>query len=238
MHKALYVRLDDEARKQLAAVLWWGRRPCVYVAITRNVYWWVGLWTSDSALWTSRQRNWRHCGQASVDSQCSAEILGTTDVTGNHFCEIDNSMDRILELQHDMGDLMWSLTRRYLKDKQKNGKISKITSFFIKYSIFNSIFYVVWSPGKLSATNIDIMFLKDKTNVSVRKCVLYYCHRVSTQLQLTNMSISNMYLFVNNKYVYCQFSRICGSTSRALNSNIAVWLFARTAWIRNIINRP
>jgi hypothetical protein len=194
MQKTLCVRLHDEARKQLVVVLWWGRRPCDYVAIKRNVYFWVGFWTSDSVLWTSRQRNWRCCGKVLVESQCSAETLETTNVSGNHFCEVDYSMDRILELQHDLESLMCSLTRRYIKDMQKNGKISKITSFYIKYeySIFNSIFYVVWSSGKPSATNIDIMFLKAKTNEFVCKCVMYYCHRLSNRLQLTNISISNM----------------------------------------------
>jgi hypothetical protein len=193
MQKAFCVRLDDEARKQLAVVLWWGRRPCDYVAITRYVvYFWVGRWTSDSALWTSRHRNWRCCGQASIHSQCCAETHETTAVSSDHFCEVDHSMERILELQQELEALMWSLTRRYLKDMQKNGNISKITSLFIKYSVFSSIFYVVWSPGKFSANNMDITFLKAKTNVFVCKCVLCYCHRVSIQLQLTIMSISNM----------------------------------------------
>ena len=149
--------------KQLAAVLWWGRRPCDYAAITRNVYFRVGRWTSDSAQWTRRQRNWRCWGQASVDCQWSAETLETTDVSGKHFYKIDHYMDRIPELQHEMEVLMWSLIRRYIKDILKEGKISKITYFFTKYWIFSSIIYVVWSQGKLSVTNTDIILLKSDT---------------------------------------------------------------------------
>lgn len=106
MQKALCVWLEDESRKQLALVLWWGRRPCDCAAITRNVYFWVGRWTSDSAQWTSRQRNWHCCGLASVDCQWSAETIEKKDVSGNYFYKVDHSMDRILELQHEMEVLM------------------------------------------------------------------------------------------------------------------------------------
>jgi len=140
MQKALRVRLDDETRKQLAVVLWWGRRPCDYVAITQNVYYWVGRWTSDSALWTSRQRNWRCCGQAPVDSQCSAETLETTDVSGSHFCEVDHSIDRILELQHELEALMWSLTRRCIRTCRR---MDNIEDHFFLYEIFNIQFNIL-----------------------------------------------------------------------------------------------
>lgn len=131
--------LEGESRKQLAVVLWWRRRPCDYAAITWNVYYCVRRWTSDRAQWTSRERNWRCCGKASVDSQCSAETLETMDVSDNHFYVVDHSMDWFLELQREMEALMWFLTRRYIKDMQEKGKISKINSFFVKYSILNSI---------------------------------------------------------------------------------------------------
>jgi len=61
------------------------------------------------------------------------------DVSGNHFYVVDHSMDWFLELQREMEALMWFLTRRYIKDMQEKGKISKINSFFVKYSILNSI---------------------------------------------------------------------------------------------------
>jgi hypothetical protein len=77
--------------------------------------------------------------KASVDFQCSAETLETMDVLGYHFYVVTHSIDWILELQREMEALMWFLTQRYIKDTQKAGKISKINSFFIKYSILNSI---------------------------------------------------------------------------------------------------
>jgi len=98
MQKAFCVWLEYESRKQLEVVLWRGRRPCDYAVIRRNVYFWVGRWTSDSAQWTSRQRNWRCCEQNSLGSQWSAETLETTDVPVNHFYKVDHSVDRILEL--------------------------------------------------------------------------------------------------------------------------------------------
>lgn len=39
---------------------------------------------------------------ALADSQCSAETLETLDVLGDHFYEVDSSMERRLELQYEM----------------------------------------------------------------------------------------------------------------------------------------
>ena len=54
----------------------------------------------------------------------------------------------------------------------------------------------------------------------VRKCLLYYCHRLTTQLQLTNISISINFMKFYRSRLYSSGRHMCGEGQAVPTQNV------------------